>query len=146
MPQPPISLLVVLIVLVGGCSPTNPAAASPAASVSPSEPATTWPSTSQGARPALPPGFPILPGAVAVSLPAGDPGSIALWETDRPGSAAYDFYLAALPAAGYPIVGSYPGGGVALIRFATPGGAVWQMVAQGAADGQVAIEIRVDRP
>jgi hypothetical protein len=82
---------------------------------------------------------------MAMGLPDDDPGLIGLWETDEQGSAAYDFYVGALPAAGYPIVGLYPGGAVALIRFQV-GAAVWQMVAHGASDGLVAIEIRLDRP
>ena len=69
-----------------------------------------------------------------------------MWESDQAGSAAYDFYVDALPAASYPIVGLYPGGEVALIRFRVPDGQVWQMVAQRSADGTVAIEVRLDRP
>jgi hypothetical protein len=95
---------------------------------------------------ALPSGFPVLEGAVAASLPADDPGLIAAWTSDRLGSAAYDFYAASLPAGGYPIVGLYPGGDVAVIRFRVPGGTIWQLVAHGGATGQATIEIRVDRP
>src|SRR5437773_979914 len=65
---------------------------------------------------ALPGSFPVIEGAVPMPLPDDDPGMIALWESDLLGSAAYDFYVAALPAAGYQIVGLYPGGDVALIR------------------------------
>lgn len=86
-----------------------------------------------------------MPGAVAVPMPEDDPGLIGLWESDQTGPAAYDFHVQALPAAGYPIVGLYPGGEVALIRFRVEG-EVWQMVAQGTAEGRVAIEIRLDRP
>jgi hypothetical protein len=86
-----------------------------------------------------------MPGTVPMPLPHEDPGLIGLWESDQAGSAVYDFYVDALPAAGYPIVGLYPGGGVALIRFRVPEGEVWQMVARGTADGRVAIEIRLDR-
>jgi hypothetical protein len=94
---------------------------------------------------ALPDGFPVMPRAVPMPLPQEDPGLIGLWESDQVGSAVYDFYVDALPTAGYPIVGLYPGGGVALIRFRVPEGEVWQMVARGTADGRVAIEIRLDR-
>lgn len=88
----------------------------------------------------------MVPGAAPVPRPDDDPGLIAVWESDQAGSAAYDFYVDALPAAGYPIVGLYPGGEVALIRFRVPDGRVWQMVARGMADGTVAIEVRLDRP
>lgn len=94
----------------------------------------------------LPRGFPILPGAVPVTMADDDPGLIGLWSTHQLGSAAYDFYVAALPGAGYPIVGLYPGGDFAAIRFRVPDGAIWQMVAHGGVGGTVAIEIRLDRP
>jgi hypothetical protein len=79
-------------------------------------------------------------------MPDDDPGLIALWQSDQAGSAAYDFYAAALPAAGYRIVGLYPGGEVALIRFGASDGEIWQMVARATPDGSLAIEIRLDRP
>ena len=66
--------------------------------------------------------------------------------TDLAGSAAYDFYLSALPTAGYRIVGAYPGGAAAVIRFNLPDGAIWQVVIRGGADEAVVIEVRVDRP
>jgi len=89
----------------------------------------------------------VLASAVSVPMPKDDAGLIGLWESDQTGSAAYDFYVEALPAAGYPIVGLYPGGAVALIRFRAPDGEVWQMVARRMAAGTTtAIEIRLDRP
>ena len=94
----------------------------------------------------LPRAFPVLERAVPAALPADDPGLIAAWTSDRLGSAAYDFYAGSLPAAGYPIVGLYPGGDVAVIRFRVPTGAIWQMVVHGGATGRVTIEIRLDRP
>jgi hypothetical protein len=94
----------------------------------------------------LPSGFPVIEGAVPMPLPGNDPGLIAVWESDRQGSRAYDFYAGALPTAGYRVIGLYPGGEVALIRFAAAGDAVWQVVIHGAEDGRVAIEVRLDRP
>lgn len=88
----------------------------------------------------------MLASAVPVPMAQDDPGLIGRWESDQAGSAAYDFYVEALPAAGYPIVGLYPGGAVALIRFRVPDGEVWQVVARGIADRMVAIEVRLDRP
>jgi len=138
--------LVLLIILAGGCatggtsSPSSSPSSSAASSVSSAE------SRSAVVRTPLPSGFPVVPGAAPVSPPDDDPGLIALWESDQAGSAAYDFYVDALPSAGYPIVGLYPGGEVALIRFRVPDGQVWQVVAHGTAHGAVAIEIRLDRP
>jgi hypothetical protein len=137
-------LAIVVAALLGGCSPVDRASPSPSHSNAPTPPSPTVAASEAPPR-SLPAGFPVLPGAVSVELPADDPGLIALWETGDPGSAAYDFYTDALPAAGYPIVGLYPGGGVALIRFEVDG-EVWQMVAHGSPDGRVAIEIRLDRP
>jgi hypothetical protein len=138
-----ILLAVVVTVVAGACSiegsptPSQDSSDAPAASGVP-------PGSSQE-HPTLPRGFPVMDGAVRVPLPGDDPGLIALWESAETGSAAYDFYVAALPAAGYPIVGLYPGGGVALIRFRVQG-EIWQVVAHGGADGRVAIEVRLDRP
>lgn len=87
-----------------------------------------------------------MPGALRVTVGRDEPGLIAEWTSDELGSAAYDFYSEALPASGYPIVGLYPGGDVAVIRFHGPHGAVWQVVAHGGATGIATIEIRLDRP
>ncbi|MGZ6371766.1 MAG: hypothetical protein ACXWL8_00045 [Candidatus Limnocylindria bacterium] len=87
-----------------------------------------------------------MPGATSAPMPDDDPGLIGLWESDQLGSAAYDFYGAALPAAGYRIVGLYPGDEVALVRFAIPGGEIWQVVVRPAGGDRVAIEVRLDRP
>jgi len=97
-------------------------------------------------RTQLPSGFPVLPGALPLPMPDDDPGLIGLWESGHFGSAAYDFYVTALPAAGYPIVGTYPGGEVAIIRFGAAEGEIWQMVTRTASDGLLVIEIRLDRP
>ncbi len=139
--------LVLLVVVAAGCSmaPTgSPPADASASRSSPS--ASAGPSRSAEVRRHLPDAFPVMPGAVSVPLPDDDPGLIASWESDRVGSAAYDFYAEALPAAGYPIVGLYPGGEIAVIRFGMPDGEVWQMVAHGTPEGSVAIAIRLDRP
>lgn len=139
-----IVLAVMVAVVATACSPeSSPTPASPAGSGGPVT--SGAPPGSSQEHPSLPSGFPVMAGALRLPLPPDDAGLIALWETDQIGSAAYDFYVAALPAAGYPIVGHYPGGGVALIRFSV-GGQTWQVVARGAADGRVAIEVRLDRP
>ena len=144
MHRPSIRALVLVSILCGGCAAGKSGAPSDTASRLPSTPSpAVLPSVG---RRTLPDGFPVFPGAMAVTMPADDPGLIGLWASDQLGSAAYDFYVTALPAAGYPIVGLYPGGDVALIRFTAPGGEVWQMVAHGATDRRAAIEIRLDRP
>ena len=135
-----VARLLLVAIIVGGCS------------VAPTESATEPPTVAASARASsssssssLPSGFPVLPGAVPVPMPRDDPGLIGLWESEQAGSAAYDFYTKALPAAGYPIVGLYPGGEFAIIRFRAPSGEVWQVVARGTPEGGVAIEVRLDR-
>jgi hypothetical protein len=135
--------LLLLAGLTAGCgAPTDEGSPSAAASAAASGTA----SASSVERAQLPEGFPVLPGAVPAAMPGDDPGLIALWTTDQPGSATYDFYVTALPSAGYRILGLYPGGEWAVIRFALPDGAIWQVVAHDAGDGRAAIEVRWDRP
>jgi hypothetical protein len=133
-----IARLVVVAILVGGCS--QPASGSPQNSDPPSAEA------SAAASFAVSSGFPVLPGAVPVRMAGDDPGLMGLWESDQPGSGAYDFYANALPAAGYPTVGLYPGGAFAVIRFRAPSGAIWQIVVRGTPEWRMAIELRLDRP
>jgi len=138
--------LALVAIVVGGCSVAG--TGSPPADTSPQTSSpflSSDPSGSAAVRRPLPSGFPVMPGAAPVPMPRDDPGLIALWESDQAGSVPYDFYVQALPAAGFPIVGLYPGGEVALIRFRVEG-EVWQMVAHGTAEGRVVIEIRLDRP
>ena len=146
MAHPPtvVQLVVAAALVLGGCSVAG--TGSPSADASARASASRIEPRSAESRTPLPSGFPVMRGATAVAMPHDDGGLIGLWESDQAGSAAYDFYLEALPAAGYPIVGRYPGGEVAMIRFGLPEGDVWQMVAHGTADGRVAIEIRLDRP
>jgi hypothetical protein len=128
--------LVLVVALVPACGFQSITPGSVAASLSPS--------AVQGIP--LPTDFPMLPRAVSVVMPEDDPGLIGLWTTGQRGSVAYDFFVAALPAAGYPIAGLYPGDGAALIRFRTHDGAVWQVVMYADEVGSVAIEVRLDRP
>lgn len=131
---------------VSACDPGRESAS--AATSGPSPPASS--AASASATPAervrLPSGFPTLTGAVPVPLPSDDPGVIGLWNSDLFGSGAYDFYVRALPAAGYRIVASYPGGAAAMIRFSMPDGAMWQVVMRAGPHETVAIEVRLDRP
>lgn len=153
MRRPWIAVFVLIATLAAGCSlaETDVASGGPSLdggsqSALAGPPVTVGPSPSAFLQVPLPSGFPVLPGAVAVAMPVDDPGLIGLWESDQLGSALYDYYRVALPQAGYPIVGLYPGGDVVVIRFRAPGGEIWQLVAHGAPGGLVAIEVRLDRP
>jgi len=85
-----------------------------------------------------------MPGASPLALPA-DPSVIARWSVPILGSGPYGFYLDALPAAGYPIVGRYPTERAALIRFEPRPGLVWQLLIEEA-DGATRLTVQADRP
>ena len=144
------AVLGVVLFLAAGCawSPAGsqlPSGGAPAASAQAGSPAGSA-AGSGTAAPPLPRGFPVLPGASLLPRPDDDPGLIAAWTSDHPGSAAYDFYVAALPAAGYPLEGLYPGGEWAMIRFRAAEGRIWQVVMHSTAARTVEIEVRLDRP
>lgn len=153
MRRPWFAVFVLLATLAAGCSPAETDIVSGGPSLEGgSQSAPTGPPVTAGSSPSallrvpLPRGFPVLPGASAVAMPVDDPALIGLWESGQLGSAAYDYYRVALPQAGYAILGLYPGGDVAVIRFRAPGGEIWQLVAHGAPGGLAAIEVRLDRP
>jgi hypothetical protein len=84
---------------------------------------------------------------LAEDPPKIDPGLITSWTTTTSGPRVYRFYVSALPPAGYPIEGLYPGGAVAIIRCRAAGGAIWQVVITGDPVGVgTRIELRLDRP
>lgn len=151
----PLALMgLLLVTILAACSPGAGGSSDP--SVSSGPPASATSSVSASAEPtasgtpivrrALPAGFPVLAGAVAVPLPDDDQGLIARWTSDVVGTPAYDYYVEALPAAGYPIEGLYPGDAYALIRFAGPGHELWQLVLHAADLSTTEIEVRLDRP
>jgi hypothetical protein len=106
---------------------------------------TPEPSGSPGARVPLPADFPVLPGARPAAVPNDDHSVIARWTSDEAGAVAYDFYVDALPDAGYPTTGLYPGGAVAIIRFEGPGAATWQLLLTREGEG-TRIDVRLDQP
>ena len=90
---------------------------------------------------AVPEGFPVEPGAEPVTPPA-DPNLLARWVTDENGNDVYDFYIEALPDAGFEIEQLVPGGAAAVISFSTPNGEVFD-VALTASDGGTQIDLRL---
>lgn len=70
-----------------------------------------------GQRPPMPAGFPIPQGAEPALLEPDDPTMIGHWYVPTMGFDIYNFYVDALPRAGFPIEGLYPGDSVAIIRF-----------------------------
>lgn len=144
----------------GSATPTPPADGSPPPSTLPSmqvtEPSTPTPHATptgevsaapQVAMPELPPDFPAPPGAERQPIDEAEP-LIARWRLDDHGSVAYDFYLEALPAAGYPITLTAPGGGAAMIRFEAASGEIWQveMYAPPGDAYRTIIQLGLERP
>jgi hypothetical protein len=144
----PIGLLLVTAALMAGCStlPSSSVSSSPSASASTS--ATAAASTSDSPvssrRPSPPAGFPVFPGASEAPVPADDVGVAARWSTGTLGSGAYDFYERELARAGYRILGLFPGGGGAVIRFAADD-IDWQVEITQVND-RMQISLQTDRP
>lgn len=146
--QPRQTVLLLLLLLVCGVAACEPGAAPEGGEASTPTEAVASPSVVSAIpveRPALPDGFPVLPGARSEAVPDDDLSTIARWTSDEIGPVAYDYYIEALPAAGYPTMGLYPGGAVANIRFEVPGTAIWQLVLTRDGDG-TGIEVRLDQP
>jgi len=148
---------VLVAVAVGGCGMRKDAATAPAApsgSISPSPspdvadtraPTPTELAATPSAPSAkLPEGFPVMPGAEPARLP-DDPSVVARWTTPQVGSAAYDWYVRALPAGGFEIAGTYPSERAALIRFRDSAGRTWQLLAELVGD-RTQISVQTDRP
>ena len=136
-------LLLVLVGALTACRADGEASARLTAAASTSPAANSSPART---RPGLPADFPALPGAVEMALPPDDLGVVVRWTTDQVGTVAFDFYSAALPAAGYAVEGSYPGGEWAAIRFTGPAGRPWQVVIHELDLHTAQIEVRIDRP
>jgi hypothetical protein len=92
----------------------------------------------------LPAGFPVMPDADPSHLP-NDASVVARWMVPVVGSAAYDFYVKELPAAGFTIVGTYPSERAALIRFRDPRGRIWQLLVELVGD-RTQVTVQTDRP
>ena len=83
--------------------------------------------------------------AITVASSSGGATVIARWTAAQTGAGPFDYYVAALPAAGYHVVGTYPSETTALIRFEATAGTIWQLLLEEA-QGGTRITIRTDRP
>jgi len=88
----------------------------------PGTPVTSAPSASGLA---IPGSFPVYP--VASPFTPSEAWAIGAWSTGDAPPAVYDFYLDALPAAGFELDLAAPGGEVAIIRFSSQDGASYQL-------------------
>jgi hypothetical protein len=91
----------------------------------------------------IPDAFPVFPGAAA--LPPADPDVLARWLTDANGADVYDFYVDALPRAGFEIELLAPGGAAAVISFRPADGPLFDL-AFTAKEGGTQIDLRVPGP
>jgi hypothetical protein len=146
---PPALLALLLVGAACGAGAGQPtstggsrSAGSPSPAVASSVPASI--ASPPAGRPEPPAGFPAYPGALPAALPDDDPGVAARWSTLEVGAAPYDFYLEALAAAGFTVLGRYPGGGGAVIVFDAAGTA-WQVVISPEND-RLLISLQLDRP
>ncbi|TMB84805.1 MAG: hypothetical protein E6J39_02865 [Chloroflexi bacterium] len=138
--------VLLLAAAASGCTTKEEGGTSPvaASSVGGGLPSTSATGSPPSTRPAIPAGFPIMPGAKPDALP-DDATLIARWTVPVVGSAAYDFYTRALPDAGFAIVGAYPAERAALIRFRGRTGTIWQVLAELVGD-RTQVTIQTDRP
>jgi hypothetical protein len=146
----PVALLLVALLGVGSaCTADGHGSVEATAVSSPADRPTQSPgpvmTQAPAGRPALPSGFPVAPGAVAVPVPEDDRSVVARWMLPEVGSGPYDYYLEALPAAGFPIVGRYPADQAALVRFEIAPGTIWQLVLEHA-DAGTRVTLQTDRP
>jgi hypothetical protein len=73
-----------------------------------------------------------------------EPTVIARWTSDASSPEVYEFYLDALPAAGFVVKDRFPGGSVAVIRFTTPAGETLDLALVGQdAEGGTRISLRL---
>jgi hypothetical protein len=116
--------ILVSLLLLAACSPVPTAtgslavASTPGPTRSPTSPASA--SSPDGTAPAGLPNFPVMPGSAAVAPQPGDPSLVASWTSTADGAHVYDFFVEALPAAGFEIDQLAPGGEAAIVRFTAP--------------------------
>lgn len=103
--------------------------ASPVASPSVAEP------------PVMPGGFPVHDSMEQVEPP---PGATAAWTSDAIPPDVYDYYLDALPDAGFELDLEAPGGTVAILRFHASDGTEYQLDMNGS--DPIAITLSAPRP
>lgn len=104
---------------VSGATATTTSSPTPGVDASPTPGEAT-----RAATPAIPAGMPIYPGAEEETPTAG---TTARWATDADPPDVYDFFLEALPAAGFTVDAALPGGDAAIIRFTSRGGTAYQL-------------------
>ncbi len=121
--------LAVIATLLAGCAgsvSTSQVPTTAPRSLAPSQPSGVDASPTPGeTRPGLPGEMPVHPAADVVQPPPTE--AIGAWTVNADPPEVYEFYLRALPAAGFTIELAAPGGDVAIIRFSAPDGSDYQL-------------------
>ncbi|HEX2141261.1 MAG TPA: hypothetical protein VHK28_03140 [Candidatus Limnocylindria bacterium] len=134
--------LAVAMVALAACSPSPDSPSPSAGLLSDSPRPDASEAVSSSAEPSarvpgeLPAGFPVPPGAESRTIQPGE-RIIARWQLNDHGSAAYDYFLRELPAAGFTVEAVAPGGAAASIRITTPHGEKLQIDLVGTQPVQV---------
>ena len=125
----------------------NGSAATPSSRIAGTTPTPRPSAHDGGAGQAVPDGFPLMPGMEPVTHRRPEPGILARWITDADGSAVYDFYVAALPVAGFRVEQLFPGGAAAVIRFRPHDGRLLDLSLTPGIEGtQVDLEVPAAKP
>jgi hypothetical protein len=116
-----------LLLLLAACGPAATATSSvgTAATATAKPTASATPSVSPVAT--VPAGFPIMSGSRAVEPLPREPRLVARWTSEENGARIYDFFVEALPTAGFQIDQLAPGGDAAIIVFSAPDGSQFSL-------------------
>jgi hypothetical protein len=128
-----LSLALIPMLLLAACGPLATATSSQEAAATSSPAASSTPGASVST--AVPAGFPVMPASEAVLPLPDDPQLLARWTTTASGAQVYDFYVHALPAAGFRIDQLAPGGEAAIIRVSRPAGPPLEVSLTAQGDG-----------
>jgi hypothetical protein len=111
---------VVLLLLLAACGPAATATSSLGAPATASATTTAIPSPGGSPLATVPTGLPVMPGSEPVAPLPNDPQLLARWTSAADGAQVYDFFVEALPDAGFQVDQLAPGGEAAIITFSTP--------------------------
>lgn len=109
-------------------------------SATPPLPTVTPPELAPTSRAPLPSRFPVPADAHPAVLPA-DLAVLGRWTRDGDPPRTYDFYREELPKAGYRIVGLFPGGAVAGIRFEVGSGVYLRLDISGTSPHEIVLAL-----
>jgi hypothetical protein len=116
------ALLPGLLLPLAACGPAATATSSLGTAATPTPRFTASATPGASTLATVPAGLPMMSGAQAVEPLPEEPRLVARWTSGANGAQVYDFFVEALPAAGFQVDQLAPGGDAAIIVFSTPGG------------------------